>query len=56
MEEKLEKYRANLRRREKFEKIKERLIRMVTFTSNGKKEEHIEITKVNKSNRQIKCK
>lgn len=51
MEEKLERYRASVRRREKFERIKQRLIRMVTFTSSQndekKNEEHIEISEVN---------
>lgn len=51
MEEKLEKYRASVRRREKFERFKQRLIRMVTFTSSQtvekKNEERIEISEVN---------
>lgn len=51
MEEKLERYRASVRRHEKFERIKQRLIRMVTFTSSQtdekKNEERIEISEVN---------
>lgn len=51
MEEKLERYRASVRRREKFEQIKQRFIRMVTFTSHTdekKTEERIEISEVKK--------
>lgn len=50
MDEKLEKYRANVRRKELYEKIKLRLIRMVTFTSgtNQKKDETIEIPSVSR--------
>lgn len=50
MDEKLEKYRANVRRKELYEKIKLRLIRMVTFTSetNQKKDETIEIPNVSR--------
>lgn len=49
MEDKLEKYRASLRRREKFEQIKQRFIRMVTFSpkpDEKKDEEHIDICEV----------
>lgn len=57
MEEKLERYRANVRRREKFERIKQRLIKMVTFTSSQndqkKNEESIEISEVNEQVCQI---
>lgn len=50
MDEKLEKYRAKVRRKELYEKIKLRLIRMVTFTSetNQKKDETIEIPNVSR--------
>ncbi|XP_055300976.1 uncharacterized protein LOC129567748 [Sitodiplosis mosellana] len=45
MDEKLEKYRLKVRRKEFFNKIKQRLISMMTFSSetNSKKDETIEI-------------
>lgn len=50
MEEKLEKYRTNLRRREKFDKFKQKFIRIMTFSSNAdetkKEEEHIAVDEV----------
>lgn len=48
MDEKLEKYRAKIRRKEFFDKIKQRLISMVTFPpdTNHKKDETIEIPDV----------
>lgn len=48
MDEKLEKYRTKVRRKEFFEKIKKRLISMVTFLpeTNPKKDETIEIPDV----------
>lgn len=51
MDDKLEKYRAKVRRKEFFEKIKQRLISMVTFASdtNPKKDDStIEIPDVSK--------
>lgn len=51
MDEKLEKYRAKVRRREFFQKIKQRLISMVTFEPEikQKKDETIEIPNVSKN-------
>lgn len=48
MDEKLEKYRSKVKRKEFFNKIKQRLISMVTFPSdaNHKKDETIEIPDV----------
>lgn len=46
MDEKLEKYRAKVRRQEFFNKIKQRLIRMVTPETKHKKDETIEIPDV----------
>lgn len=48
MDEKLEKYRTKIRRKEFFNRIKQRLISMVTFApdSNHKKDETIEIPDV----------
>lgn len=48
MDEKLEKYRSQVRRREFFDRIKQRLISMVTFQSESKhkKDETIEIPDV----------
>lgn len=48
MDKKLEKYRSKLRRKEFFDKIKQRLINMVTFSpeTNHKKDETIEIPNV----------
>lgn len=51
MDDKLEKYRAKVRRKEFFNKIKQRLISMVTFApeTNPKKDETIEIPNVSNS-------
>lgn len=48
MDEKLEKYRAKVRREEFFNKIKQRLIKMMTFSPENKqkKDETIEIPDV----------
>lgn len=58
MDDKLEKYRAKIRRKELFNKIKQRLISMVTFAPETihKKDETIEIPDVSETSLNVSCK